>query len=108
MSRDGRWLVFETDSETDPTHDLWIEDLEHPGNPRRLIGSTRGIDERNGRISRDAAWVAYTTDESGRPEVYVGSVGSGWRVGGSPDGGFQPLWRGDQRELFYLTRGATS
>ena len=103
LSRDGRWLVFASDSADDPTYDLWIEDLENPGQPRRLVDSARGINETNARISPDDRWVAYTTDESGRNEVYVVNVESGKRIRVSPSGGFQPRWRGDQRELFYIT-----
>ncbi|HEY5611877.1 MAG TPA: hypothetical protein VIL97_11780, partial [Thermoanaerobaculia bacterium] len=104
ISRDGRWLLFASDSANDPTYDLWIEDLENPGNPRRLIDSPKGISEFDGSFSPDAAWVAFATNEGGRPEVYVVNVQSGKKIRVSRDGGFQPRWRGDQRELFYLTR----
>ncbi|MBI2215285.1 MAG: PD40 domain-containing protein [Acidobacteria bacterium] len=87
-----------------PTYDRWIEDLENPGKSRRLIDSPKGINEGNGKFSPDATWVAYATNEGGRSEVYVVNVQSGKRIRVSPDGGFQPRWRGDQRELFYLTR----
>ena len=48
-------------------------------------------------------WVAYTSDESGAPEVYVRRFPEGdnaWRV--STQGGAQPQWRQDGKELFYL------
>ena len=48
-------------------------------------------------------WVAYTSDETGRQEVYVGNFPGGdlkWPV--SSGGGRQPHWRGDGRELFYI------
>jgi hypothetical protein len=48
-------------------------------------------------------WVAYTSTESGRPEVYVQpfpATGAKWQV--STGGGDQPRWRRDGRELFYL------
>lgn len=48
-------------------------------------------------------WIAYTSDESGTPQVYVQSFpasGSKWQV--STGGGDQPRWRRDGRELFYL------
>ncbi len=103
VSKDGRWLVFSSDSADDPTYDLWIEDLENPGQPRRLVDSPKGINESNARISPDARWVAYATNESGRNEVYVVSVESGKRTRVSLDGGYQPRWRGDQQEIFYIT-----
>jgi Tol biopolymer transport system component len=103
ISKDGRWLVFSSDSADDPTYDIWIEDLENPGQPRRLVDSARGIGEFNARISPDARWVAYATTENGRDEVYVVNVESGKRTRVSLDGGYQPRWRGDQREIFYIT-----
>jgi len=103
ISKDGRWLVFLSDSDGDPTYDIWLEDLENPGQPRRLVDSPKGIDESNARFSPDTRWVAYATNESGRDEVYVVNVASGKRTRVSLNGGFQPRWRGDQREIFYLT-----
>jgi hypothetical protein len=49
--------------------------------------------------------VAYTSDESGRHEVYVESLPQGkgrWKI--STGGGRQPRWRRDGRELFYYDR----
>jgi len=58
---------------------------------------------RDARISPDARWIAYTSDEGGRDEVFVQPFPSG---GGkrqiSTNGGSQPVWRSDGRELFYL------
>jgi eukaryotic-like serine/threonine-protein kinase len=55
-------------------------------------------------ISPDGRWIAYTSDESGRAEVYVRpfpDVERGrWQV--SRDGGSKPLWSHDGREIFYL------
>jgi len=103
ISKDGRWLVLLSDSDDDPTYDIWLEDLDNPGKPRRLVDSPKGVNEFNARFSPDARWVAYATNESGREEVYVVNVASGKRIRVSPNGGFQPRWRGDQREIFYLT-----
>ncbi len=47
--------------------------------------------------------MAYVSDESGRPEVYISSFPDAEvRVQVSTDGGFQPRWRGDGKELYYL------
>jgi hypothetical protein len=50
--------------------------------------------------------VAYASDESGEPEIYVttfpGAVGK-WQV--SRGGGTEPRWRGDGKELYYLAPG---
>ena len=56
-----------------------------------------------GTISPDGKWVAYLSDESGRPEVYVvpfPSPGGKWRI--SKNGGGQPKWP-EGKELFYVS-----
>ena len=74
-----------------------------------LDGSSESIlssesTEANAAISPDGAFIAYDSDESGRPEVYVRpfpNVTDGqWQI--SADGGTRPLWAPDGRELFYL------
>jgi serine/threonine-protein kinase len=60
--------------------------------------------DRNPDVSRDGRWIAYQSDESGSPEVYVRpfpDVGKGkWQV--SEGGGTRPVWAHNRRELFYL------
>jgi serine/threonine-protein kinase len=54
-------------------------------------------------MSGDGKWIAYTSF-AGKTEVFVepvGGTGSRWQV--SADGGVEPHWREDSRELFYLT-----
>ena len=53
-------------------------------------------------ISPDGRWIAYVSDVSGRDEVYVQSFPeSGERIPISTQGGIEPVWRRDGRELFY-------
>jgi Tol biopolymer transport system component len=58
-------------------------------------------------LSPDGRWLSYTSNESGRAEVYVrefrGSAGLGARWKVSNDGGSSVRWRPDSKELFYLT-----
>jgi hypothetical protein len=71
------------------------------------------FNEVEGTLSPDGKWLAYTSDETGEEQVYVqpvpdtlrpgtpaGSRGGKKRV--SADGGSQPRWRGDGKELFYV------
>src|ERR1700733_11173608 len=55
-------------------------------------------------IFADGKWVVYASDESGTWEVYVssfpGAVGK-WQV--SRGGGTEPRWRGDQKEILYIS-----
>jgi hypothetical protein len=68
--------------------------------------------EREARFSPDGHWVVYTSEESGHAEVYVrsfsiNSAGTAVEAGGkwlvSNGGGVEPRWRGDGRELYYLS-----
>jgi Tol biopolymer transport system component len=66
-----------------------------------------------GRFSPDGRWIAYTSDESGNPEVYVrpfspaasGDSASGGKWLVSNGGGANPNWRSDGKELFYTFVG---
>jgi eukaryotic-like serine/threonine-protein kinase len=60
------------------------------------------FDERSPRFSPDGRWLAYVSDESGRDDVYVQPFpgpGAKWLI--STDGGVDPVWSRDGRELFY-------
>ena len=68
--------------------------------------------EAYGAFSPDGRWVAYQSNESGRPEIYVrpfvppGAAGTAAAAGGqwqvSTAGGIYPAWRPDGKELYYL------
>ncbi|MDQ3347638.1 MAG: serine/threonine-protein kinase [Acidobacteriota bacterium] len=82
-----------------------------PGESRELLQEP-GYNEVQGQVSPDERWIAYTSDESGRPEVYVQSLpnrASKLTVSrrGAPTaewhGASDPRWRRDGRELFYVT-----
>jgi hypothetical protein len=64
------------------------------------------FNELNGRFSPDGKWMAYDSDESGQTQVFVQAVppnGSKWQI--SNAGGYQPAWRRDGKELFYISTG---
>jgi hypothetical protein len=55
------------------------------------------------QLSPDGRWVAYSSDESGRGDVYVQPFpGLGAKTKVSRDGGIAPRWRGDGKELFFV------
>jgi WD40 repeat protein len=99
-SRDGRFILYESlDPKTQ--FDLWTLPMPGPGKPTPYVVAD-GL-QRHGRFSPDTRWVAYTSDESGRQEIYVQafpSTGGKWQV--SSDGGDQASWRADGKELLYL------
>src|SRR5207342_2807036 len=66
------------------------------------------FNEVNARTSPDGRWLTYTSNETGRGEVYVTrfpETGGKWRV--SSDGGQVPRWGSDGRELFYRDSNGT-
>jgi Tol biopolymer transport system component len=58
----------------------------------------------HGQLSPDNRWMAYVTREGGRPEVFVRPFPAAgedlWKV--STEGGLQPRWRDDGKELYFL------
>jgi len=74
--------------------------LEGNGEPETIMEKGFGLDEP--QVSPDGRWLAYTSQETGQWEVYVEPYRRGGpRVRVSPEGGGQPKWRGDGKELFY-------
>jgi hypothetical protein len=62
----------------------------------------REFNEAFPQLSPDGRWLAYVSNESGRHEVYVQAYpGASEKMTVSTDGGFEPLWSPDGRELFY-------
>jgi hypothetical protein len=78
-----------------------IDALAEGGTPQRLLQTA--ANESHGQVSPDGRWIAYVSDESGRPQVYVAPYPElQGRVAISSGGGQRPSWRRDGRELFYL------
>jgi Tol biopolymer transport system component len=93
-------LLFHDGRNQGPIPGLRI--LPPAGSPRAL-GDARSI-VTHARVSPDRRWVAFTSSDTGRPEVYVQNFPAATdRIQISADGGVQPLWRPDGRELFFLT-----
>src|SRR5262249_34029682 len=58
----------------------------------------------HGNFSSDGKFLAYSSNESGRFQVYVETFprsDSKWSI--STNGGYEPRWRGDGREIYYLS-----
>jgi Tol biopolymer transport system component len=74
------------------------------GDRKPLILSKSEFDRDNPHISPDGRWIAYNSLESGRWEVYIAAFPSFTEKRQvSSNGGCQPLWRKDGKELFYRT-----
>jgi eukaryotic-like serine/threonine-protein kinase len=108
-SPDGRYLLYDTHGR-ETNGDIWVLPLDGPSKRAPVpLMHTRG-NEGGGMVSPDAHWIAYVSDDSGIPEVYVqpfilptASVDSsaGPKVLVSRKGGRRPRWRADGKELFY-------
>ena len=101
-SRDGRFIVY---GELNPKtkYDLWVLPMEGAVAERKPIPVlTTEFDDMFGQLSPDSHWMAFTSDRSGRREVYVRPFPPAegeWAI--SIAGGEQPRWRGDAKALFF-------
>jgi serine/threonine-protein kinase len=87
--------------------DIWVAPLElgdadHPttGEPRPLLQTAAS--EEGPAFSPDGRWLAYSSTESGRAEIYVRAVSAAagqWQV--SRGGGMRPVWSRDGRRIFF-------
>ena len=99
-SPDGQLLAF---VELNPTTgwDIWV--LRMADRKAQPFLRTP-FNENSPRFSPDGRWLAYISDESGRYEVYVQPYpgpGGKWQI--STEGGMEPVWNPNGRELFYRT-----
>jgi eukaryotic-like serine/threonine-protein kinase len=109
-SRDGRFILY---TEVDPKTlgDIWYladpRTKDSAAKPVRYLGTSAR--ESQAQFSPDGRWVAYFSDESGKPEVYVRPFPSGpgqWKV--STNGGREPRWSSDGKEIYYLEPGSVN
>jgi Tol biopolymer transport system component len=102
-SRDGRFLAYYA-ADPNTKQDIWIFPMSG-GEPFPFLQTQ--YDEFHPEFSPDGQWIAYTSNESGREEIYVRNFEGGPARGGarriSIDGGSHPKWRRDGKELFYLS-----
>jgi Tol biopolymer transport system component len=101
VSRDGRYLVYETVDWPTFHFDVGLRDLQ-TGSDRPLLKDP--FNEMGARFSPDGHWIAYESEESGAREVYVRAFpGLEDRRQISSGGGSQARWREDGKELFYVS-----
>jgi dipeptidyl aminopeptidase/acylaminoacyl peptidase len=100
VSADGRNLAL-VRSDTGAQFDVVAIPADGKGAP--VLVAADKANESAARFSPDGRFIAYSSDESGRAEIYVQTFppsGQKWTVSNS--GGFQPRWRADGKEIFYL------
>jgi eukaryotic-like serine/threonine-protein kinase len=109
QSPDGRFLLYSVRTPKANKEDIWILPLEGSQRAPMLFQGTE-FDETRAQFSPDGRWIAYSSDESGRPEVYVREFSLS--ADGKPEatakhqisnGGGSPLrWNDDGKELIYV------
>ena len=109
FSRDGKFLLYDS-ADPKTAGNIWVLPLDGERKPIPFL-QTEFL-ESSGAFSPDGHWVAYLSNESGIPEVFVrpfnppgtGAPGAGagkWQVSKGGSGGATPSWRADGKELYY-------
>jgi Tol biopolymer transport system component len=99
-SNDGRFLLYHIQSR----RELWAKPIDGDGKPILIVNPPSGnVDQAS--FSNDGRWIVYDSEETGRSEISVTpfpQLNERWLV--SKDGGVQPTWRADGREIYFLAR----
>ena len=102
-SRDGKYVLFTKGTNT-ARWQVWALPLQGDRTPFAPLPSPSSA----GQLSPDGHWLAYVSNESGSPEVYIVPFGGGqgkWQV--SADGGTMPRWGRDGKQLYFMDRTFT-
>jgi serine/threonine protein kinase len=100
VSADGHYILYDT-GPSGGTTGLWVWHPARDGKPFPFLQTT--FSARQGQLSPDGRWIAYSANESGSYDVYVQTFPERrgkWQI--STTGGAEPTWRRDGNELFYI------
>jgi eukaryotic-like serine/threonine-protein kinase len=105
VSPDGRWLLAAGLSGPN-RRDLYLRSLDASGAWKLWTGGP--AEEGAGTFSPDSQWIVYSSDDSGRAEVYVAPLVGGpaahrWPI--SSAGGFEPRFSADSKTIYYRSAG---
>jgi len=103
VSHDGKLLAY-TESGGSTGGDVKVAELS---NGSTVVSIDTPFDETHGVLSPDARLLAYQSDESGRPEIYLVKLDDRQRIPVSSSGGRDPMWSTDGASLVYRTQAAT-
>jgi Tol biopolymer transport system component len=104
-SSDGRFLLF-YEVEPKTGRDLWALDLNDKTGKTFPVANTE-YEETLAQFSPDGRWIAYQTNASGRFEIVVQTFPEPtgrWQI--STNGGVEPRWRSDGKELYFISPDA--
>jgi eukaryotic-like serine/threonine-protein kinase len=100
-SRDGKYLLYSRGA-VGSNSDIWALPFEGERKPFLVAAHAANSFSAHGRLSPNGHWLAYTSTESGSPNVYVVAFRGGqgkWQV--STSEGAEPKWSKDGQELYY-------
>ena len=103
-SRDGRFVLYTSRASDEFGYDILALPMDGDRKPIPLVKTK--FNELFATFSPDGKYIAYHSNESGRPEIYVQEFPEArnkWQV--STDGGTSAFWRADGRELYYRNGG---
>lgn len=104
VSPDGKLVLYLIVGST-TQRDIWVYDFEHKTSSPVLDSP---FEESSAKFSPDGKWIAYVSDETQKPQVYIRSFPDGaTKIRVSTAGGDEPEWRRDGHELFYLAPDST-
>ena len=101
-SSDGRHLLFSRSQRTAGSVDIWALPLFGDHKPFPIVESP--FTDTGAVFSPDGKWIAYASAEAGSTQIFVRpfpTTGGQFQI--SRNGGFQPLWRRDGKELFFIS-----
>jgi serine/threonine-protein kinase len=95
-------LVYMTRS-TKTAHDIWYLRMSE-GKKEPVAFLQTASDERHAQLSADGKWIAYSSNSTGRSEIYIRPFPQGpGLVQLSVNGGVFPRWRHDQKQLYFMS-----
>lgn len=99
-SRDGKKILFLSVSDSS-SDDVWAYDLQS-GKAEPILNTV--YSEKHSQFSPDGKWIAYTSNESGKDQIYlIDYPGLTQKIQVSRSGGTAARWRGDGAELYFVT-----
>jgi Tol biopolymer transport system component len=99
---DGREIIFARQNK-DTGYDLYAAAVAGDHRPRPLV--VMPFNQSGARLSPDGKWLAYVSDESGQPEIFVQAMSDpSIRAQVSSEGGDNPRWAGSSNELFFRSK----
>ena len=103
VSPDGNFLLFYTLDNPRGANHVWVLPLRAERKPFAFTDGA--FNQSEGQFSPDGRWILYASNESGAMEIYVAPFpGPGGKQRVSKAGGWDPRWRHDGKEIFYIAR----